>query len=495
MTYEYAVNREELIQYINKRKQYMMGSATREGMLYQEVPFAGYEELPVHRTHSAKRVQLVSDCLELSGKKVLDIGCNIGYFCFEFARLGATCWGIDYDIDAIFVAQSLKHIHGIENVHFSTRTLSTETISWLLSQAGQFDVILLNSVVHWLLYNNLGAIRRVANLLNQLSSPQKQYIVYEPSSSNRAYYPEELTESGVNRFFRLLGVSSYRRIGTLFTSNIDSKREVWLGERDIHATICEIDSLLTQQQPIVSRKKDQLHVVYTKRDKICLRYGDLFIKTAVTANSNSNFLLRNELAAARKLACYAEYTPVLIVGTEFGGRVYLVYEWIEGHLLAKTLVTKRDISWISRELIHFLHILEWVDLAHNDLRPHNVFLLPKSETILVIDCEHSGPRFALANRPEQPNQWLLERPTSAEEKRILVEQLSILGGEWRSPYGVGCYENDYYAINKMIFDLKNRRKYARRILIRARNWLRYQLATTRLGRQLSALRRSSVAVE
>ena len=495
MTYKYAVNREKLIQYINKRRQYMMGSATREGMLYQEIPFAGYEELPAHRTHSAERVQLVSDRLELSGKKVLDIGCNIGYFCFEFARLGATCWGIDYDEDAIFVAQSLKHIHGIENVYFSARTLSAETISWLLSQAGQFDVILLNSVVHWLLYNNLGTVRRVASLLNQLISPEKQYIVYEPSSSNRAYYPEELTESGVDRFFRLLGVSSYHRIGTLFASNIGSKREVWLGERNIHATIREIDSLLIQQQPIVSQKKDQLYVVHTKRDKICLRYGNLFIKTTVAANSNSNFLLRNELAAARKLARYAEYTPVLIVGTEFGGRVYLVYEWIEGRLLAKTLVAKHDISWISRELIHFLHILEWVGLAHNDLRPHNVFLLPKSETILVIDYEHSGPRFALANRPEQLDQWLLEHPVSAKEKQILAEQLPILGGDWRSPYGVGCYENDYYAINKMIFDLKNRRKYARRILIRVRKQLQYRLATTRLGRKLSALRRSSAEVK
>jgi len=138
-------------------------------------------------------------------------------------------------------------------------------------------------------------------------------------------------------------------------------------------------------------------------------------------------------------------------------------------------------------------VFEWVGLAHNDLRPQNVFLLPESKSILVIDYEHSGPRFSLSHRPEQLSQLLLTPPESAEEKQVLADQWPRLGRRLGSPYGPGCYENDCYMVNKMIFDRQNRRRYARLMLIRARNKLKGWLAQTRLGHKLSAWRRSQAA--
>lgn len=491
MTSKLAESRDELIQYIKERNQYVMGSATRQGMLYHEIPFAGYSEVSVHRTLSKERVRLISNEIDLRGKNILDIGCNVGYFCFEFARLGATCWGIDYDESAILIANSLKHIHQVEGVHFVKRIFCEETISYLLDQVDHFDVILLNSVNHWLLYDNLSSIRQVATLLNQLVSPEKQYIVYEPSSG-RAYYPEELTHSAIERFFRLLGVSSYHRIGSFLASNAKAEREIWLGQRDLFAIVHELDGLLEHQAPTIDHEMGSAVVIHTKRDKVCLRYDQLFIKTVMTANSQLNFLLRNELAVARKLSTYAAYMPVLILGTEFRGRVYLVYEWIEHHLLADSFVPQSDLAWLTRELRHLLHTLAWLGLAHNDLHPYNIFFDPKNKAILLFDYEHSGPGFSLVNRPESPNQLLLTPPATVEEEQLLTEQLSKLGGTtWRSPYGPGCYENDYYAVNKIIYDIKNRRKHLSWMRKALKRRLRQGIAQNKVGRILLRWRRKS----
>jgi len=455
----YLDSKDALINFINtKTRPAVVGSATRDGTLYQEIPFPGYESVSAQRTHSAQRIQITAKHIDFAGKTVLDIGCNIGYFCFEFARRGATCWGIDYDADSLFVAESLKRIHRVDNVHFVQGNFSEEMIDELLERADHFDIILLYSTVHWLIHH-LGSTRRVINMLNRLVSPRKQCIVYEPSSSNSAYYPEELTSANINEFLVGLGVDRCQRIGTFVSSNIGKRREIWLGERDVYGAVRELDSILGDGLDRKKLAKHRVSLHHTKRDKVCLKWKSWFIKTVQSRGSLYNCLLRNELRIARRLTRYPEYTPLLIAGLEFNGRMYILYENLKGTCLRDTFVRRRDVDWISRELLRFLDLLKFLGVVHNDLKPQNVILVKGSKEIRIVDYELSGPGILAEVRNET---WrLLFRPQTLEEERFLIDQVALVGGDYRSPFGPGYHENDRYAVNKIIGLLKNRRRYRR----------------------------------
>lgn len=58
--------------------------------------------------------------LDVAGKSVVDLGCNLGYFAFRAARRGATrVLGCDVDPAVIRTARELARLHGLDNVEFS----------------------------------------------------------------------------------------------------------------------------------------------------------------------------------------------------------------------------------------------------------------------------------------------------------------------------------------------------------------------------------------
>ena len=57
--------------------------------------------------------------LDVAGKSVVDLGCNLGYFTFMAARRGATrVLGCDVDPAVIHAATGLARLHGLDNVEF-----------------------------------------------------------------------------------------------------------------------------------------------------------------------------------------------------------------------------------------------------------------------------------------------------------------------------------------------------------------------------------------
>lgn len=455
----YLESRESLIEFISRKKRSAVeGSSTQDHSLYHEIPFPGYEEVSSQRTWSAQRARIISEHLDFSAKTVLDVGCNIGFFSFEFARLGATCWGIDYDPDSILVANSLKHIHRVDDAHFVCGSFSEELIEKLLREVGYFDVILLNSVVHWLIYH-LGSVRRVLCLLNRLAGPGKQTIFYEPSSSKSAYFPEELRKRNIRAFFAGLGVDHYREIGKSFASNIGSARRVFMGERDVHGLLQELDQKLGNGASPGKLAELGVTLRHSREDKLCLEMNALFVKTVNSRFSPYNRQLKNELDIAYRLSRYPEYVPILIAGVELDGRMYLAYEKLQGPSLRDAFVCSRHILWIVRELKNFTGLLKRLGLVHNDLKPQNVLLETGNREIRIVDYEFSGPGRSWDR--EADDQYLPFEPQNLDEEAVLLSQMQRVGGDHRSSYGPGFYENDRYAVNKIIGLLRNRPVYFR----------------------------------
>ncbi len=77
---------------------------------------------------------------DLAGKRVLDIGCNEGFFCAQAARRGATAIGIDADKFAIEFATSLYGSN--QNITFLHQ-------KWDVLPKGPFDIVLWLSAMHY----------------------------------------------------------------------------------------------------------------------------------------------------------------------------------------------------------------------------------------------------------------------------------------------------------------------------------------------------------
>jgi tRNA (mo5U34)-methyltransferase len=98
---------------------------------------------------------------DLRGWRVLDIGCNAGFYSFELGRRGADVLGIDIDPHYLAQACWAAERFGLPNVRFARRQL------YGLSPAERFDLILFMGVFYHLRYPML-ALDLLARLQPQL---------------------------------------------------------------------------------------------------------------------------------------------------------------------------------------------------------------------------------------------------------------------------------------------------------------------------------------
>jgi len=100
---------------------------------------------------------------DLSGWKVLDIGCNAGFYSFELARRGADVLGIDVDERYLKQAEWAKEIFNLQNkVQFKYMQIYE-----LLKFKREFDLVLFMGVFYHLRYPLL-ALDIISNIFKKL---------------------------------------------------------------------------------------------------------------------------------------------------------------------------------------------------------------------------------------------------------------------------------------------------------------------------------------
>jgi len=459
-------SKDALIAYI--RKEYdprAPGSATRKGMLYQEIPFEGYEAIQAQRRGSDARLRALLGAVDVRGKHVLDVGCNIGFFCFSLAREGARCWGLDADRDALRVAESLRRLHGVGSVRFTAGRLDPETLQALCRDAGHFDIVLLNSVIHWLL-RDTGSIRTVQSWLARIpASPRgPQWFVYEPSSTRKAWCPEELREPNVRRFLHGLGATRVERIAREYVTNARTHRDYWLGEKDLEGLADELDRALGDGGDLAALERTGARVVHRKRDKVGIRHRGLFVKTVIPRGSPMNAFLANEAATARGLADHPELAPVLVAELHRPGRVILLYEHLEGEPLRPDQ-TPRDVVWMERELRRLGDVLRERRIVHNDIRWGNLLVDRARQELRLIDYEFSQRDVRPGGPAPERKTYRPFPPGTPEEAALLDRLLPVLqaGGPGR---GTGTPEGDRAELLELIRVLRVRARPAWRLVLR-----------------------------
>jgi tRNA (mo5U34)-methyltransferase len=93
--------------------------------------------------HRYRRNLIISTVVKLLGQelprcKIVDLGCNCGFFTLEMAAMGANfAYGLDFRVRNIQQASLLQHTFGVENVSFGV-----ENVKDIARRGEQFDVVL-----------------------------------------------------------------------------------------------------------------------------------------------------------------------------------------------------------------------------------------------------------------------------------------------------------------------------------------------------------------
>ena len=101
-----------------------------------------------------------------SGQRVIDIGSNLGYFCFELSSRGAFATGLERDSRRSEVCRAISARTGLPSDN--PRFLSVDAVEWLDASEDRFDyAILLNVFHHILVANEVGGWRMFNRLIEE----------------------------------------------------------------------------------------------------------------------------------------------------------------------------------------------------------------------------------------------------------------------------------------------------------------------------------------
>jgi len=136
------------------------------GPVYQPIPhelFTDKNRVEYLKKRNKKACRSDADrnqLINLTGKSVLDIGCNIGYFGWKNVNKLKWYTGIDSDPVCIKIAQIIKEELGYENLQFT----NIDLIDFIEKTKSHYDICLFFSIYHHMLYQiGIGEARKALN--------------------------------------------------------------------------------------------------------------------------------------------------------------------------------------------------------------------------------------------------------------------------------------------------------------------------------------------
>jgi len=120
------------------------------GEVYHPIPFREFQGLTtqVRPTASYKRLGMIlCMCSDFRGKRILDLGCNVGFYSFSLAKRGAVVTALDLVPERIDLARTIAEIYETP-VDFQERPATPE----FFEQLGErFDAVLCFSMLQWVI--------------------------------------------------------------------------------------------------------------------------------------------------------------------------------------------------------------------------------------------------------------------------------------------------------------------------------------------------------
>ena len=108
------------------------GSSVVGGVPYQNIFSL---DIPSARSSTEKRADRIMELVNVRGKSVLDLGCNVGTMSYRFSQNGAIVTGVDYDDASLDVANivypHVKFVNQDINIEFIKSLPYYDVIVWV----------------------------------------------------------------------------------------------------------------------------------------------------------------------------------------------------------------------------------------------------------------------------------------------------------------------------------------------------------------------------
>jgi len=123
------------------------GSSITNGKIYHDLPFEKLGKIRSHRGNTRGRINQILDIVDVKGKTVLDIGCNVGGISLGMAEAGASyVMGVDYDKESIDIAVEATKELEFTNANFDCENIDINS----LKDIKNYDIIIWLSQWQWM---------------------------------------------------------------------------------------------------------------------------------------------------------------------------------------------------------------------------------------------------------------------------------------------------------------------------------------------------------
>jgi 2-polyprenyl-3-methyl-5-hydroxy-6-metoxy-1,4-benzoquinol methylase len=143
------------------------GRHSQAGMAYAPLLHMDLQSVPSRHGHD--RFEILKN--HVRGKKILDVGAHLGYFCHRFEELGHECVAVESHPDIVYF---LRKLHTAQERKF--RIVDESVASFIERERPVVDTVLALSIFHHFLKEEY-LYKQLVKLLNTL---QTKEIIFEP---------------------------------------------------------------------------------------------------------------------------------------------------------------------------------------------------------------------------------------------------------------------------------------------------------------------------
>ena len=123
------------------------------------------------------RSKIILDSIDVENKTILDIGTNVGWFCFNLEDNGAITKGVDFDKDKISFNILLSEIFNRKSI-FEYKNVNIE----YLNSISKYDIIIALSILHLYFTQHKVTKEYWEKLFKKICEKCNKYFIYEVSS-------------------------------------------------------------------------------------------------------------------------------------------------------------------------------------------------------------------------------------------------------------------------------------------------------------------------
>jgi SAM-dependent methyltransferase len=206
----------------NIRGRTKAGSSVGNSVSYQELPFDFNAGLKSHRKGTVDRWLHFTNGIDVKGRTLLDIGCNVGSFAVMAAKYGASkSVGVDYDPQALAVGRRMAAVLHLNNIQFIESEINQE----LINSFDSFGITLWLSQWMWMA-KKYGMEYAKAALFSM--SKKSDIMIFESAADEGMAAIKGSTQADIEKWFNEnTCYSKIRNIGHVGGWN---PRNVFIGE-------------------------------------------------------------------------------------------------------------------------------------------------------------------------------------------------------------------------------------------------------------------------